>query len=132
MAPTSAEKQKRYRDRIKDSSRWSAFKEADRGRKNEQRKNLSCSKRKTLCHRQRNASKKYRQKKQRHEVTVATPIASPISPSSTADQSFLSLFSTRQSFGKARKKALSGLPKSPKKRKALVFHLAHLEGLPFP
>lgn len=136
MGLSNAEKQRRYRLKIMQSSSADAYKKYECARKKCQRNNLSHAAMKSLHHREKVASKKYRdkQKQKIHPLPDIAPaplnVSSPIAVSSEGnDQSTSSAFSTRQHFGKAKKKVLIALPKSPKKRNTLIFHLAQLAGL---
>lgn len=123
MPLTAAEKQKRYRERLKEHQVYEKYKEKSKKSQEKRRQNLNPSDRKKLKEKNRNYKRNERiRKSDIVSSTTSVPISKNILLSSEA-------FSSRQTYEKAKKRATSALPNSPKKRKVLIFELAKKEGV---
>lgn len=111
MAKTNAEKQKLYRINLaKDKLKAEEMKKKARLRNNTRRKNLDAKSLENLRRRQKDASKKYREKLKSKRLNNH--------PSST--------YTSRQTLGKAVQRTLRTLPKDSQKRNHVVHHIAQL------
>jgi len=109
MAKSNAERQKLYRINLsKNKSEFEQMKQKSRIRDNTRRQNLNGGSLKRLRVRQKQASKKYRDKKKLERLN--------------GKQS--SSYKNRQSFGKAVKRVIQSLPKDTNKRVTVVQHIA--------
>ncbi|CAF1573778.1 unnamed protein product [Adineta ricciae] len=111
MTKTNAERQKLYRINLsKDKSKLELVKAKARRRDNARRKNLDARSLENLRLRQKNASKRYREKLKSKGLT----------------NSRSSTYQSRQTLGKAVQRTLKALPKDPNKRHHVVHHIAQL------
>ena len=111
MAKTNAERQKLYRTNLaKDKVKAEEMKKKVRFRNNTIRKNLDAKSLENLRRRQKDASKKYREKLKSKCLNNH--------PSST--------YTSRQTLGKAVQRTLRALPKDAQKRNHVVHHIAQL------
>lgn len=105
---TSAEKQKRYRERKKLDVEWI---EKERRRKQNFRANLTGPKKQELKQKDR-----VRAKRNYDRLKIVSPVK--------LEEIDGTVYKTKQSFGKACRKVSSSLPKSPKKRNLILQTLA--------
>ena len=111
MAKTNAERQKNYRASLAtDKLKMEEVRKKPRFRDNTRRKNLDAKSLENLRRRQKDASKKYREKRKSKRFNNH--------PSST--------YTSRQTLGKAVQRTLRALPKDPQKRNHVVHHIAQL------
>lgn len=123
MPLTAAEKQKRYRERLKEKGEYEKYQAKNKKLQARKRQNMSKSERKKL--KEKNKIYKRNERNRKSDIkssTTSAPISENILSPSEA-------FPSRQTYGKAKKRATSALPNSPNKRKALVFELAKKEGI---
>ena len=114
MAKTNAERQRLYRARLlNDKVKAEEIKKKARLRDNKRRKDLDRKSLENLRSRQREASKRCREKKKLKHLANAQP----------------STYTTRQTLGKAVQRTLRALPKDPQKRDHVVHHVAQLLNL---
>ena len=126
MPQTGAERNKKYREKIKSNAELSAaYKEKDRQRKKESRKNNIHSPRKAAIEKKkvRERVRLYRLKKKL--ATKAKSFAN------TEQIELEYVYKTPQSLGKAVKKVSRQLPSSPRKRKAVISKIVETTMLTF-
>ncbi|KAG8192006.1 hypothetical protein JTE90_001740 [Oedothorax gibbosus] len=140
MPLTAAEKQKRYRERLKEKGEYERYKEKNKKLKEKVRNTLCKSAKSKLKEKNKIYKRNERKRKSCNiNATMQSPenpdtsnasIVESAGPSTDVDiTSPYKVFPTRQSLGKAKKRVISVLPKSPNKRKALVCQIAKDEGL---
>lgn len=110
MALSKAEKQRRYRERLKTKGKTEEVREKDRLRKQNKRKSLSLTGLKKLRKAERDSKRRHRASLQQKQ--------------SPASSSPLQSYITAQSLGKAVKRAANSLPQSPRKRSKVIRTLA--------
>ena len=118
MPLTANERKKRFRDKLKtDPAALALQKEKDRARKDEKRRNMTDDEKNKVREINRKNAARYRNKKaiEKNSTIMKPPCVCP--------------FVTAQSMGKAKKKVKEALPKSPRKRKAVLQAVACEEGL---
>ncbi|CAF1234959.1 unnamed protein product [Rotaria sp. Silwood1] len=109
MAKTNAERQKLYRENLlKNKSKYDQMRKISRIRDNKRRQNLNSDLLQQLRNRQKQASKKYRDRKILERINNKQS----------------SSCKSRQSFGKAVKRVLQSLPKDINKCVSVVHHIA--------
>jgi len=119
MPQTGAERNKKYREKIKSNATLSAaYKEKDKQRKKESRKNNICSPRKAAIEKN-----KVRDRVRLHRLKKKLA-AKAKSPTKAEQMESEHPYKTPQSLGKAVKKVTRQLPKSPRKRKAVISKIA--------
>jgi hypothetical protein len=115
MAKTAAERQKLRRERVKaNADEYSRYLARERERKRILKGSMNGKERQMLMMRERKASDRYYQKiKERKRQNEAN-----------TTESLENAFKSKQSMGKAKKRARNALPMSPTKRKAIIMSLA--------
>ena len=118
---TGAERARTFRTRLKvDVERYKAYKNKDKERKRVQRKGQALSP-SEVARRKKLTRERVRKCRQRQKEKKAK--------NSSQDQDVSQAYQTPQALGKALGKVSSRvLPQSPRKRKAVVFKLAHASG----
>lgn len=121
MAKTSTERSQKFRKKLKeDHEKYSAYKMKDKERKKMQRSKPKVQQSPAEVARQkqlnRDRVRKFRMKKRLKQVD-------------TDSEEYARAYSTPQALGKAVGKVKSHLPKSPRKRKAVVATLASATGI---
>lgn len=123
MPLTAQEKMQRYRTKLNmNTEKADLMRKKDRERKRVQKAKMS-EKEKLQ------ALKKNRERVQRHRERKFSCVASVAAGPS---KSMRKVFTTPQSLEKAKQRVLRSLPKSPKKRKAILKLLADEAGIDFP
>ncbi|CAF0766506.1 unnamed protein product [Rotaria sordida] len=109
MAKTHAERQKLYRQNLlKNKSKYDQMRKISRIRDNKRRQNLNGDLLQQLRNRQKQASKKYRDRKKLERINNKQS----------------SSYKSRQSFGKAVKRVLQSLPKDINRCVSVIHHIA--------
>ena len=126
MPQTGAERNKKYREKIKSNAELSAaYKEKGRQRKKESRKNNICSPRKAAIEK-----KKVRDRVRLHRLKKKLATKAKSSANTEQIESEY-VYKTPQSLGKAVKKVSRQLPSSPRKRKAVISKIVETTKLTF-
>ena len=123
MAKTSTERSKLFRKKLReDVDKYSVFKSKDREKKRKERK-----KNKPLYSeiQLENMKKKARERKRKSRMKRKVKLQE----SCNAEEENVHAYATPQALGKATAKVKSNLPKSPRKRKAVITNLATTSGL---
>ena len=124
MPQTGAERNKKYREKIKSNAELSAaYKEKDRQRKKESRENNIHSPRKAAIEK-----KKVKDRVRLHRLKLATKVKSS---ANTEQIESKYVHKTPQSLRKAVKKVSRKLPSSPRKRKAVISKIVETTKLTF-
>ncbi|CAF4603567.1 unnamed protein product, partial [Rotaria sp. Silwood2] len=109
MAKTNAERQKLYRENLlKNKSKYDQMRKISRIRDNKRRQHLNSDLLQQLHNRQKQASKKYRDRKKLERINNKQS----------------SSYKSRQSFGKAVKRVLQSLPKDINRCVSVIHHIA--------
>lgn len=121
MAKTSAQRQREYKQRLKEQGRYAQWKEKVKVTMRKRRAKLKQTKQG-----REHLNAEYRRQKQaqraRQKIRDQEGTDTEKPSSSTA-------FKSRQHFGKCRKRVEEALPQSPRKRKEIIRKLAVEEGL---
>ena len=130
MPKSGAERNREYRRRLVEKGRLEEVKEKDKERKRRARSKLSDREKIAIRYKGTQA-----RRQKRMTLCTINKVGCPSSSKQNGEltpelghQSADSPFASRQSRGKARKKLLSSLPKSPRKRKSLIVEFAEVEG----
>ena len=123
MPMPNKERQRLYRCKLKeDPERYEQYKRKDKNRKQAGRAKLCERSREFLKMKNRVYKRLQRQKNAQSNNSVNTGIIQPETETSS------SIFRSRQSLGKAKKKLRKSLPLSPRKKRALIHAIAQEEG----
>ena len=131
MPKSGAERNREYRRRLVEKGKLEEVKEKDKERKRRSRSKLSDREKDAIRYKDTESRRQKRMALNNNNTVNIGPTSATANDAQTPEVGDLpanSPFPSRQSRGKARKKLLTSLPKSPRKRKALIVEFAEIEG----